>query len=93
MRLRREMVQDKQEKQGDSMKLTIDIDDFFKSKVNAFKDGISEKEFQNIVGEAVCRSAGKLVTFRDGNESIAIDGAIWSEIAFVVSTRKSQGEA
>lgn len=89
MRLHCEMVQDKQEKQGDSMKLTIDIDDFFKSKINAFKDGISEKEFQDIVGEAVCRSAVKLVTFRDENESIAIDGAIWSEIACVVATRET----
>ena len=75
------------------MKLTIDIDDFFKSKVDAFKDGISEKEFQNIVGEAVCRSAVKLVTFRDENESIAIDGAIWSEIASVVATRETQAKA
>lgn len=71
------------------MKLTIDIKEFYRSEANAYKEGISEKDFKRIVGEAVCRSAGKLLEFRDENESIAIDGAIWSEIANVVATRET----
>lgn len=71
------------------MKLTIDIKEFCRSEANAYKEGLSEKDFKRMVGEAVCRSAGKLLEFRDENESIAIDGAIWSEIASIVATRET----
>ena len=69
------------------MKLTIDIKEFCKSEANAYKEGLSEKDFKSIVGEAVCRSAAKLLEFRDENESIPIDGAICSEIASTVATK------
>lgn len=75
------------------MKLTIDIKEFFRSEANAYRAGLSEKDFKHIVGEAVCRSAGKLLEFRDENESIAIDGSLWNEIASVVATRESKGKA
>ena len=75
------------------MKLTIDIKEFCRSEANAYKAGLSEKDFQRIVGEAVCRSAVKLLEFRDENESIAIDGAIWNEIASVVATREPKEKA
>ena len=75
------------------MKLTIDIKEFCRSEANAYKAGLSEKDFKLIVGEAVCRSAGKLLEFRDENEFIAIDGAFWAEIASVVATRESKEKA
>lgn len=74
------------------MKLTIDIKKICVSEANAYKAGLSEKDFKRIVGEAVCRSAGKLLEFRDENESIAIDGAIWNEIASVVATRETKAK-
>lgn len=75
------------------MKLTIDIKKICVSEAKAYKAGLSEKDFKRIVGEAVCRSAGKLIEFRDGNESIAIDGAIWNEIACVVATSETKAKA
>ncbi len=75
------------------MKLTIDIKKICVSESNAYKAGLSEKDFKRIVGEAVCRSAGKLLEFRDENESIAIDGAIWNEIASVVATSEPKEKA
>ena len=75
------------------MKLTIDIKEFFRSEANAYKAGLPEKDFNSIVGEAVCRSAVKLLEFRDENESIAIDGSIWNEISSVVATRETKEKA
>ena len=75
------------------MKLTIDIKEFCRSEANAYKAGLSEKDFKRIVGEAVYRSAVKLLEFRDENESIAIEGAIWNEIASVVATREPKEKA
>lgn len=75
------------------MKLTIDIKEFFRSEDNTYKAGLSEKDFKRIVGEAVYRSAVKLLEFRDENESIAIDGSIWNEIADVVATREQKEKA
>lgn len=75
------------------MKLTIDIKEFFRSEANAYKERLSEKDFKRIVGEAVYRSAVKLLEFRDENESIAIDGSIWNEIASVVASRESKEKA
>ena len=75
------------------MKLTIDIKKFCISEASAYNERLSERDFKSIVGEAVCRSARKLLEFRDENESIAIDGAIWNEIASVVATRETQAKA
>ena len=75
------------------MKLTIDIKKICISEASAYNEGLSEKDFKGIVGEAVCRSARKLLEFRDENESIAIDGAIWSELACVVATMETKAKA
>lgn len=75
------------------MKLTIDIKEFFRSEINAYMAGLSEKDFKRIVGEAVYRSAVNLLEFQDENKSIAINGAIWNEIADVVATREQKEKA
>ena len=70
------------------MKLTIDYKGLVERQAYAHKNGISVKEFREIVGEAVMRSVDRLVCYRECNEYIAIDGAIDTEITGTITTRR-----
>lgn len=71
------------------MKLTIEIGKIFEFENQTIRNDIKVERFKAAIGEAVYRSAVKLLEFRDENESVAIEGAIASEIADVIAEREA----
>lgn len=72
------------------MKMTIDIGKLVKNEAYALHNGIGERELRNLFGEALVATMGKLLMFREGNDSIAIDGAFDSAVVDAVTARKAQ---
>lgn len=85
------MVQDREgaQEKEESMKLTIEIGKIFEFENQTIRNDIKVERFKAAIGEAVYRSAVKLLEFRDENESVAIEGAIASEIADVIAEREA----
>lgn len=71
------------------MKLTIEIGKIFEFENQTIRNDIKVEQFKAALGEAVYRSAVKLLEFRDENDSVAIEGAIASEIADVIAEREA----
>jgi hypothetical protein len=62
------------------MRMTIDEARFFEIENRAIANNVSVEKFKEAIGEAVYRCAINLNELRDENDTIAIDGAICSDV-------------
>jgi len=71
------------------MKMTIDMGILVKNEAFALHNSVSETELRKIFGEALLSAMRKLLVFREGNESIAIDGAFDCAVVDAVTARNA----